>query len=413
MNLREKLARLEKTLPASRPERVKHRKPDHSRLLPGGVCENALGRCWRNRVVFSLDHCHGSFRLEELLENNPEHLWLVAKSQDMNGLSLDQLLFIDTETTGLSGGVGTIAFLVGLGYFEADRFVIEQYFLRRFDEERPVLREVLEILDRLQSSRGAVVSFNGKAYDIPLLFNRGIFHRLCDAPFSFHHIDILHPARRLWKKHLPDCSLSTLESEILQLSRRGDVPGYLIPATYFRYLRSADPRPLLPVFYHNQMDILSMVSLLNVFLKLFVNHGSSESFSIDWLGMGSVFEAMEEYEKGLVFYGNVLLRCGISDEEKKSALLRLARIHKKKQDYEAAVKVWEEAIQCKGFSVEPYEELAKVYEHRIVDLGKAKEYTMRALENLDLLVKINGRGSYRREKEELMRRLKRLKKKVN
>jgi len=204
-----------------------------------------------------------------------------------------------------------------------------------------------------------------------------------------------------------------LELEILRLSRRGDVPGYLIPATYFRYLRSADPRPLLPVFYHNQMDIVSMVSLLNVFLKLFVNHGSSESFSIDWLGMGSVFEAMEEYEKGLVFYGKVLLRCGISDEEKKSTLLRLARIHKKKQDYEAAVKVWEEAIHCKGFSVEPYEELAKVYEHRIVDLGKAKEYTMRALENLDLLVKINGRGSYRREKELLMRRLKRLHKRLD
>jgi uncharacterized protein YprB with RNaseH-like and TPR domain len=412
MNLREKLARLEKTLPASRPERVKRRKPDHSRLLPGGVCENTLGRCWRNRLELSLEHCHGSFRLKELLDNNPEHLQLVAKNQAMNGLSLDQLLFVDTETTGLSGGVGTIAFLVGLGYFEADRFVIEQYFLRRFDEERPVLREVLEALDRLQSSRGAVVSFNGKAYDVPLLFNRGIFHRLCDAPFSFPHIDILHPARRLWKKHLPDCSLNTLEAEILRLSRRGDVPGYLIPATYFRYLRSADPRPLLPVFYHNQMDILSMVSLLNVFLKLFANHGSSESFPIDWLGMGSVFEAMGDYERGLSFYGN-LRNYGISDVEQKSTVLRLARIHKKKQDYEAAVKVWEEALQCKGFSVEPYEELAKVYEHRIVDFRKAKEYTVRALENLDLLVKINGRGSYQREKEGLMRRLKRLNKKIN
>jgi len=411
MNLREKLARLEKTAPATFPERFPPRKPDYSRLLPGAVCENAFGRCWRNRVELSLDHYHGAFRLEEFLGNNPEHLQLVAKSQDMDGLVLDRLLFIDAETTGLSGGVGTIAFLVGLGYFQEDQFVIEQYFLRRFEEERTVLWEVLETLGQLHSSRGAVVSFNGKAYDIPLLLNRGIFHRLCEAPFSFPHIDILHPSRRLWKKHLPDCSLNTLESAILRLSRRGDVPGHLIPETYFRYLRSADPRPLLPVFYHNQMDILSMVSLLNLLLKLFADHRLFESFSADWLGIGSVFEALGEYERGLAFYGNILNNSS-SDEEKKKTLLGLARIHKKKRNYEAAMKVWEEAIQCKGFSVEPYEELAKVYEHRIADVDKAKSYTARALENLDLLVKINGRGSYRREKEALMRRLKRLNKKV-
>jgi tetratricopeptide (TPR) repeat protein len=159
------------------------------------------------------------------------------------------------------------------------------------------------------------------------------------------------------------------------------------------------------------MDILSMVALLNLFLSLYGKTDSSEPCSIDWLGMGSVFEAMGEYERGLTFYGDVL-RYGISDEEKKKTLLRLGRINKKRQDYEAAVKVWEEAITCKGFSIEPYEELAKVYEHRLVDLGKAKAYTTRALENLDLLVKINGRGSYRREKEGLMRRLKRLNKRL-
>jgi uncharacterized protein YprB with RNaseH-like and TPR domain len=411
MNLREKLIRLEKTTPVTRSERPKTRTPDLSRLLPGGIRENELGSCWRNQVQFGLEHCHGSFRLKEFLENNPEHLQLVGKSQNMNGLSLDRLLFIDTETTGLSGGVGTIAFLVGLGYFEGDRFVIEQYFLRRFEEERPVLHEVLERLDRLQSSRGAVVSFNGKSYDLPLLFNRGIYHRLCDAPFSFPHIDILHPSRRLWKKHLRDCSLNTLEAEVLRLSRQGDIPGHLIPTTYFRYLRSADPRPMLPVFYHNQMDILSMVSLLNLFLKLIVNQCSGESLSIDWLGMGGVFEAMGDYERGLSFYSEVLHR-KITDEERKSVLLRLARIHKKVQDYKGAMKAWEEAIRCKGFSIEPYEELAKVYEHRVVDLGKAKAYTVRALENLDLLVKINGRGSHRREKDELMRRLKRINKRL-
>ena len=154
-----------------------------------------------------------------------------------------------------------------------------------------------------------------------------------------------------------------------------------------------------------------MVALLSLLLNLYGKNDSSESFFIDWLGMGGVFEAMGEYERGLTFYGNVL-HYGISDEEKKKTLLRLARIHKKKQDFEAAVKVWEEAITCKGFSVEPYEELAKVYEHRLVNLDKARAYTVRALENLDLLVKINGRGSYHREKEGLMRRLKRLNKRL-
>ena len=130
MSLREKLARLEKTIPFSRPERVKQIEPDHSRLLPGGLWENSLGRCWRNRVEFSLDHSHGSFRIRELFENNPDHLQLVTTNRDVKGLSLDQLLFIDTETTGLSGGVGTIAFLVGLGYFEAGRFVHTNHFVR-------------------------------------------------------------------------------------------------------------------------------------------------------------------------------------------------------------------------------------------------------------------------------------------
>jgi uncharacterized protein YprB with RNaseH-like and TPR domain len=412
VTLKEKLARLDKTpAPASQTPINRGARPDLSRLLPGTEKANSRGCFWSIRKEFDLGLRHGLFALKDLLEHKPEHLQYAAKDPALGGFALDRLLFFDTETTGLSGGVGTLAFIVGLGYFEGGRFVIEQFFLRRFDEERALLHEFMQHLQRTAAGNGALISFNGKAYDMPLIHNRAVFHRSSDLPAGISHIDLLYAARRLWKNILTSCSLATLESEILQVRRRGDIPSHLIPEIYFRYLRTSDPRPLIPVLHHNQADILSMVTLLTLILRLFANDGAVDSVPIDRIAMGRIHEDLPGSDRAQKFYTEMLKK-RLPEDQKKEALLRLARICKKNKDFPAACSLWEQALENKGFSIEPYEELAKACEHHLNDLSRAKQYTQRALENITTLEQLYPYKSYGPFKQSLAWRLQRLERKL-
>jgi uncharacterized protein len=169
-------------------------------------------------------------------------------------------LYLDTETTGLSGGVGTVAFLVGLGYFEAGRFVVEQLLLRQLGEEAPLLHRVAERVARAS----LLVSYNGKSFDLPMLKTRCIMSRM-PVPEARPHVDLLHVARRVHKHRLAQVTLGAIESEVLGFVRTCDVPSAEIPARYFHYLRTGDASPLEAVVDHNAWDVVSMAALLGLY----------------------------------------------------------------------------------------------------------------------------------------------------
>jgi uncharacterized protein YprB with RNaseH-like and TPR domain len=168
-----------------------------------------------------------------------------------DGFSLGDVVFLDTETTGLFGGAGSLAFLIGIGCFTEKGLIIEQYLMRDFDEEYPMLKS---LLDRLKEFR-VLVTFNGKSFDWPLLESRFIFSRLKATDWEDRHIDLLHLSRRLWSRCLENCSLSTIEKGILGLYREDDIPGYMIPKVYLEYLNTGDPAEMRRVlklpYLHN------------------------------------------------------------------------------------------------------------------------------------------------------------------
>ena len=411
MNIKEKLARLNPGIQPKPGRPSQTPSSDLSRFLPGSACATARGNCWLNRVTFAAGCRHGRALIGDLLKNDPSYLRHTTRHPGAENSVFQRLLFIDTETTGLSGGTGTLAFLVGLGFFDGRRFVVEQYMIRSFAEELPLLSRLGELLQRAKAPGGAVVSFNGKSFDMPLLANRAVFHRLHDFPADLPHIDLLYPARRLWKSVLPGCSLGTLEAEILQVRRTGDIASWLIPRTFFRYLRTADPRPLLPVLYHNQMDILSMVVLLNLLLDIVSRRQPDPPVPLDSMAVGRMLEDAHDLPACLEFY-RTLLRSGMPGAAQKQVLLRMAQLHKKHRNHRAAIPLWQQALDCPGFSVEPYVELAKAYEHHIGDLMRAKEYTCRALENIRGLEQLQPHPDYRHHEKNLAWRLRRLERKL-
>ena len=208
-----------------------------------------------------------------------------------------RLLFVDLETTGLAGGAGTLAFLVGCAWFDGASFRIRQFFLSSFGAEA----ELLDGVARLAADAAAVVTYNGKSFDLPLLETRFAMHRR-ETPFAgLPHVDMLHPARRLWKETAGDvtgvgssadtgCRLTALERTHCGVTREGDVPGFEIPSRYFGYVRSGDARPLEAVIEHNRLDLMSLALLTSRAAELLDRGASGASTAREALGMGRLYE---------------------------------------------------------------------------------------------------------------------------
>ena len=181
---------------------------------------------------------------------------LIDQSDD---LPVDARVYVDTETTGLAGGTGTYAFLIGLGWFEPSGFRVRQYFMRHPGEELALLGYVADHLNHFDG----LTTFNGRTFDMPLIETRLRMHRMDYAPPG-DHLDLLHPARAIWKYRLESCSLGTLEHHILGVARESDAPGWLIPSIYFSYLRERRVNDLGPVIEHNRFDIVSLARLTGI-----------------------------------------------------------------------------------------------------------------------------------------------------
>jgi len=228
-------------------------------------------------------------------------------------------------------------------------------------------------------SSGAIVTYNGKAFDIPLLNTRYITHGW-RSPFTGQsHLDLLHIARRLWRDRLPSRTLGNIEYHILGATRtEQDVPGWMIPQMYFDYLRSGDASPLRSIFYHNAMDVLSLAALFShLSLMLEVSIDRTQYHAVDLISLGKFFEDLGDLDSAVELY-RYALDLELPDSALLEAVLRLAYIHKKRDDHEKAMPLWEKAASHQH--VESHVELAKLFEHRLRDYKEALYWTQTAIE---------------------------------
>ncbi len=292
---------------------------------------------------------------------SPDTLRLLTGAEAQEHLEPQELLFLDTETTGLQGGAGTLAFLVGLGAFEGDEFVVTQYLMRDYDEEVFVLKPVMA---RLASAR-ALVTFNGASFDMPLLESRLTMNRLRPEQPLTRHLDLLHIARRVFKLRIPRCSLQTLEREVFGQQREDDLPGAQVPERYFRYLKTKDMALLEDILQHNAQDILSLARLLYA-LKHLHEEPLSASDQRDLVSLGRVYEKRGERERAGMCY-----RACSDRQVREFAQLRLAELMRRQGDHQGAASAYE-ALKLDGRGgPRVYIALAKLYEHRFREPERA------------------------------------------
>ena len=237
--------------------------------------------------------------------------------------------------------------------------------MRDLDEE-PAL---LAALDALFRRFDGFVTYNGAGFDLPLLETRFVLARR-RFPGDVFHLDLLAPARRLWSARLPDCRLGTLEQHVLRFIREDDLPGALIPSVYFEYLRGKHPGELPRVFDHNRHDILSLAGLTGWVAAAVTRAPVPDLDPEELAGLGRLWEAAD-LERGLACYRMALER-GLPSPGRERLLLRLAAAEKRRTRWDAARALWEAAIDAEGgFDPRPWEEIAKVHEHRRRDLTAA------------------------------------------
>lgn len=343
--------------------------------LHGKITQNRFGEFVLVRKGFDPEGLQQEVRLPRSWEISGEMLARVCSSRKpgepkSSPVPFDpaQAAFFDCETTGLAGGVGTYAFLVGVGYLSEDEFVVEQYFMQDFHQERAVLQAVAE---RLSGFR-FLVSYNGKCYDLPLLETRWTIHRMDFDSGQWTHVDLLYPCRRLWKRRLGDCSLGNVEDRILGVRRKMDVPSYMVPQIYFDYLRSGELEPLVPVFHHNLYDILTLLRLA-ILIDNTLEDSTFEKIQdpIDLYSLGRIHRNLGNHEASVRCFERALSERP-SPELHLDIQLHLSYLQKRSGCLEAAADIWHGLIEGDfPFSVSAHEELAKYYEHRRKDYHKA------------------------------------------
>ncbi len=379
--------------PPDKPRAANRRVRGVEALLDGQVVETPHGACFVREVAYAGATVRSHYALGDCLTQRVDGLAVLYPDAHLETFDFSKAVFLDTETSGLAGGAGTYAFMVGVGTFEnraspvlqpagdtpaahvfhEPHFVVRQFFMRHEGEERALLHALAELLDRHE----AVVTFNGRAFDLPLLTNRFVMQRqpprLTDAP----HLDLLHPARRLWRSRLASCALGNLEVEVLGLQRdQADVPGWLIPNLYFQYLQTGDASELVGVFYHNHEDILSMVTLATHLARLFADPWQEETLhALDVAALAWSYDQTGRLGDAERAYQHALAHT-LPDDVARATYSRYGQFLKRQERYAEAAAVWQAWITgVSGAEVEPYVELAKYYEWHAPDLEAALIWT--------------------------------------
>ena len=371
--------------------------------LGGETIETAHGCHFETEKLYERHRRHGSADIGSLAEL-PEDL-LAAISGGAAPLAPPaEWAFLDTETTGLAGGSGTCAFLVGIGRITPEGFRVRQFFMRDYCEEASLLDAVARHLAPFR----VLITYNGRSFDQPLLETRYRLNRSRPPFGKLEHLDLLHGARRLWKLRYESCRLVDLETQVLGFEREGDVPGALIPYLYFEYLRTGRAARLLPVFHHNATDILTLACLTGIVPLAFKDpenlpfrHGAEIAGIARWLREAGDLEQARRLFRRAVAVSKP--DAGMPDDLMFRTLWDLAALERKLGAEEQAVAIWNDLAAVRNlFRIPALEELAKHYEHRQKDLARALETTRTALGYMD--VNHGDSPALRRREQRLIQR---------
>jgi uncharacterized protein len=356
------------------PSQLKKDVPIQS-VIKGRFVSTRQGETFVYEQVYQTGYCHGLTPIRVSAPLLTISQW--AKDARLVNLPLESFAFLDTETSGLAGGTGTYAFLVGVGRFEGEKFHLAQFFMRDPAEEPALLEGLTDFL----SPCAALVTFNGKAFDAPLLVTRYSLHNIPLPIKDFIHLDLLPLARRLWRDRLPSRALKYLEENVLGAPRTNDeVPGYEIPYLYFDFLRSGDATPLKGVFYHNAMDIIALAALMNHMATiLHAPFDGQVQYGLDFIALAKLFEEINRWEEAARLYERGL-QIGLNEKDFGAAIQRLSTLQRRRGDLEAAVELWKKAAA--DGHIYAHVELAKFFEHKRRDSAMALQWTRKATELL-------------------------------
>jgi hypothetical protein len=354
--------------------------------LPGtrGV-ETPFGEVCVVERAYGPDAWHGRVRVDECRLLDADAITVLrGRPFDPAVPSGTTPIFVDLETTGLHGGAGTVAFLVGLGGFDAEgAFRTQQFFLPGFAAERAMLHAVGEAV----AEAPLIVTYNGGSFDLPVMETRWLFHRLVPALESRPHLDMLPPARRLWKERLGgndrSCRLVALEQSLLGWVRVGDVPGADIPTRYFEFVRTGDAAPLEPVLEHNRLDLLSLAVLLARAQRLVIDGPASAADGRECLALGRVYDRAGRLDLAEAAF-RAAAEHPVSDRATAElAWLSLARLLRRRRRYGDAAFAWRTLARMtdrqSGRRAEAVEALAVHHEHRERNLALARALAQRVL----------------------------------
>lgn len=350
--------------------------------LAGEIASNALGTHYQTFRLFEHYKQYGSVDVGSLTEL-PSNLLGAISAGEIEDAPPEEWAFLDTETTGLAGGSGTYAFLIGVGHITREGFRVRQFFLRDYGDEPSQLAAVAEFLEQFR----VLVTYNGKSFDLPLLETRYRMTRQ-KTPFArLGHLDLLHGARRLWKLRYESCRLVDLENQVLGLERQGDLPGEMIPYVYFEYLRSREISRVVPILHHNVMDIATLACLTSIVPWAFHQDRTAVAarfhHGAELLGLARWLRRAGELEQAAYLYRMSIER-GLKEALLYPALWDLGLTEKKLGRVDASLALFTELVGSRNpHRVEAYEELAKYYEHQERNAPMALEMTQCALRYAD------------------------------
>jgi hypothetical protein len=345
------------------------------KYLGAELIHNSHGSFLFCRTRFAAMQKHGSSLIRDCLNIDMKSCSILANSRAIKDFSPHDALFFDTETTGLSGGTGTFAFLIGLGWFEGEDFITCQLFARDYADEKAMLA----FLNETAQGKGFLVSFNGRAYDLNLLSSRFVLNRFENELMGKPHLDLLNPSRRLLSHRTTNCRLVTLEDEVLGFSRTGDVPGFEIPQRYFDWLRRRDPALMEDVFEHNRLDIVSMAALGRHLSDVVSVSDTGEKHAGDLLAAARLHYELGDEISALSIIEEVMSQVNFTYSFEAKKMLSL--IHKKSGRLESAACLWQEMLLDDMNDKFTLIELAKYCEHRLHDINRAIAHVEQALQN--------------------------------
>jgi uncharacterized protein YprB with RNaseH-like and TPR domain len=366
------------------------------------------GACFVRDVFYEAVRRHGQCTISELAETG-----LALTKLDPSGriVEPEKLLFLDTETTGLGQGAGNVPFLIGIGWWTVEGFTVRQYVIRHPGEEAAMLAMLAEVIPNYTH----LVTYNGRTFDWPLVKNRYVMHRM-PSPKDPAHFDFLYPSRSLWRTTMPSCRLGAVEEAKLGVFRKDDIPGSMAPALYFQYLAERDVSVLEGVFAHNETDIVTLLALAIRFGRLLEGGVALDTLSAaELLRLGLWYERLGFESEAEASIASLAAR---PVAEAFYQLGEAALFYKRRKRWREAVDIWRSFAEGAGErrlpTIEPYVELAIVYEHRLKDAEAALYWTDEALRSVQLrltLARAGGDSKLRDQLKEIRKRKDRLLKK--